>query len=35
MTQYQDWGTPWTEYFPTSEELEKVLVYCQLHYFGE
>lgn len=33
--QYQDWGTPWTEYFPTSEERDALETYCQQFYFGE
>jgi len=34
--QYQDWGTPWTEWFDISrEQRESVLAYCQRHYFGE
>ena len=28
--EYQDWGTPWTEYFPTSEEREALLEYARL-----
>lgn len=34
--QYQDWGTPWTEYLDmTSEERDALLTYCQQFYFGE
>jgi hypothetical protein len=34
--QYQDWGTPWTEYLDmTSDEREALLTYCQQFYFGE
>lgn len=33
--QHQDWGTPWTEYFPTAEEREALQTYCQQFYFGE
>ena len=32
--QYQDWGTPWTEYITSSEEDDAVLTYCQQFYFG-
>lgn len=33
--QYQDWGTPWTDYQLTSEQEEKLLAYCSHFYFGE
>lgn len=33
--EYQDWGTPWTEYRMTSEQEEKVLTYARCFYFGE
>lgn len=34
--QYQDWGTPWTEWFNiTSAQREHVITYCQSHWFGE
>jgi len=33
--QFQDWFTPWEDYPITSEEEEKVLVYCRHFYFGE
>jgi len=33
--QYQDWGTPWTDYFPGSGSGEVLLTYCQQFYFGE
>jgi hypothetical protein len=33
--EYQDWGTPWTEYYPGSSALEDVLTYAQQFYFGE
>lgn len=33
--QYQDWGTPWTEYFPTSERREALQTYCEQFYYGE
>lgn len=32
--EYQDWGTPWTEYWLDSEDEEVLLAYCQLFYFG-
>ena len=31
--QYQDWGTPWTNYPLSSEETEIVLEYCRHFYF--
>lgn len=33
--QHQDWGTPWTEYFPSSEQREALQVYCEQFYFGD
>lgn len=33
--EYQDWGTPWTEYRLTAEEEETVLTYARCFYFGE
>ena len=34
--QYQDWGTPWTEYFDfEDDEREKLLTFCEQFYFGE
>lgn len=33
--EYQDWGTPWTEYNATSDEIEVMLEFCQQFYFGE
>jgi hypothetical protein len=30
--EYQDWGTPWTRYFPT--EQETLLSFCRCLYFG-
>lgn len=33
--QYQDWGTPWTEYRLTSEEEQTVLSYARCFYYGE
>lgn len=33
--QYQDWGTPWTEYFPTDEQREALQTYCEQFYYGE
>jgi len=36
--QYQDWGTPWTDFWCGSlpdDTPSKLLAYCQQHYFGE
>ena len=33
--QYQDWGTPWTEYLPTREQRDALQTYCECFYFGE
>ena len=33
--QYQDWGTPWTDYPLTSEQEAVVLEYAQHFYYGE
>lgn len=33
--QYQEWGTPWTDYPLTEDEEETVLAYCSCFYFGE
>ena len=34
--QFQDWGTPWTEWFDiTSTQREHVIAYCRTHWFGE
>lgn len=33
--QYQDWGTPWTEYFPNDEQREAMQAYCEQFYFGD
>ena len=33
--QYQDWGTPWTDYFHSSGSGDVLLTYCQQFYFGE
>jgi len=35
VLEWQDWGTPWTEYVTTEEEDEALLGYCQQFYFGE
>lgn len=32
--QYQDWGTPWTEYFEANGS-ESLQTYCQQFYFGD
>jgi hypothetical protein len=31
--EYQDWGTPWTQYFDV--EQDTLLQFCQVFYFGE
>jgi hypothetical protein len=34
--QYQDWGTPWTEYFIENDsDREALQTYCEQFYFGE
>ncbi len=33
--EYQDWGTPWTEYDATSSERAHLLAFANLMYFGE
>ena len=33
--EYQDWGTPWTDFPLTSEEEAIVLEYAQQFYYGE
>jgi hypothetical protein len=33
--QYQDWGTPWTDYPLISEQIAVVLEYAQHFYYGE
>lgn len=33
--EYQDWGTPWTEYRLTEEESEAVQGFARIFYFGE
>ena len=34
--EYQDWGTPWTEYEEmTREEETKLISYCREFYFGD
>ena len=36
VLQYQDWGTPWTEYHGTTNSEDKALLdYAQTFYFGE
>lgn len=32
--EYQDWGTPWSEYFGDNFDQEVVLTYCRQFYFG-
>ncbi len=31
--EYQDWGTPWTQFFDA--EQDTLLTYCRQFYFGE
>lgn len=33
--EYQDWGTPWTEYRLTAEEEKIILKYAACFYFGD
>lgn len=33
--EYQDWGTPWTEYAVYDADKETLLTYCRQFYFGE
>lgn len=33
--EYQDWGTPWTEYHGENMDHDALLTYCQQFYFGE
>lgn len=33
--EYQDWGTPWTEYHGEGCEHETLLTFCQQFYFGD
>jgi len=33
--EYQDWGTPWTNYDLTYDQEKTVVEYCQQFYFGE
>ena len=33
--EYQDWGTPWTEYHGENADMATLLTYCQQFYFGE
>jgi len=33
--EYQDWGTPWTEYYGENFDAETLLQYCQQFYFGD
>ena len=32
--EYQDWGTPWTEYHPGSNDAKDVLLFAAEFYFG-
>ncbi len=33
--EYQDWFTPWTEYFGDNLDHDAILSYCRVFYFGE
>lgn len=33
--EYQDWGTPWTQYIGENLDAAALLTYCQQFYFGE
>lgn len=33
--EYQDWGTPWTDYNMTEEQTEAVADYARCFYFGD
>lgn len=33
--QYQDWGTPWTEYIVTGSDRESLEAWCGCFYFGD
>lgn len=33
--EYQDWGTPWTEYHGDNTDQDALLAFCQCFYFGE
>jgi hypothetical protein len=33
--QHQDWGTPWTEFFPEGDVRDALLTYARCFYFGE
>ena len=33
--QYQDWGTPWTEYIAVGEDHDALQTFCEQFYFGE
>lgn len=33
--EYQDWGTPWTEYHGQNYSASEVLEFCRVFYFGE
>jgi len=35
ILEYQDWFTPWTEYFTKGSEREALLSYARCFYFGE
>ena len=33
--EYQDWGTPWTEYWLTAAERDTVLTYARVFHYGQ
>lgn len=33
--EYQDWGTPWTEYHGDNSDQDALLTFCSCFYFGE
>lgn len=35
FVEHQDWGTPWTEYYPGRKALDACLRYAQQFFFGE
>lgn len=35
IVEYQDWGTPWTEYHGDNLDRDKLLTYCYQFFYGE
>ena len=33
--QFQDWGTPWTDFFGTEQDRKNLLEFAQVFYYGE